>query len=174
MPESQLSACSQGAHSQSATASGRPAALGGEGAVHNRPGLWGRCRPSYVPVPGAALPRRRLRNDAGPAELDGSTRLRRQTQAPKSGGRRPAELAGHAVFFPDIVGVGAGKRVLGALPGDGELLESGADGFVADLARGDTLGKTDFGGQRQGPDAAVFAEGAWALVQQGPQTFAAL
>ena len=54
------------------------------------------------------------------------------------------------------------------------MLERSADGFVADLARGDALGEADFGGQFEGPDAARLAEGARALVQQRAQAFASL
>jgi len=48
--------------------------------------------------------------------------------------------------------------VLGALPRDVELCEGGADGFVADLVRGNAFGVADLGGQGERPDAELLDE----------------
>ena len=62
--------------------------------------------------------------------------------------------------------------MFGPLPRHAQAAEGHTNGFVADQPRGETLGKTHLGGQRQRPPAGGLAERAWTLVQQRPQGLA--
>jgi hypothetical protein len=84
----------------------------------------------------------------------------------------PAESGGRAVFVSSIGRIGAGDPVFGPLPRHPQAAEGQPNGFVADQPRGEALGNTDLGGQRQRPAAGGRAERAWALVQQRPQGLA--
>ena len=62
--------------------------------------------------------------------------------------------------------------MLGPLPGHPQPAEGHTNGFVADQARGEPLGETDLGGQRQRPSARGLAKRPWTLVQQRPEGLA--
>ncbi len=62
--------------------------------------------------------------------------------------------------------------MFGPLPAHTQAAEGHPNGLVADQARRQALGKTDFGGARERPPAGGLAEGPRTLVQQGPQGLA--
>jgi hypothetical protein len=69
-------------------------------------------------------------------------------------------------FFLQVLRVGAGNPVLGALPVGFQPPERAAHTLVGDLARGDPLLEADLGGQFQLPGAAILANIARAAMQQ--------
>src|SRR5215813_10821990 len=75
-------------------------------------------------------------------------------------------------FFFELGGIGTGDPLFGPLPRYAQAAEGHTNGFVADQPRGQPLGKTHLGGQRQRPPAGGLAERAWTLVQQRPQGLA--
>jgi hypothetical protein len=62
--------------------------------------------------------------------------------------------------------------VLDAFPRHAQPAEGHTEGFVADQARREALGETDFGGQLEGPPAGELAESAWTVVPQRPEGLA--
>src|SRR5262249_8716770 len=117
----------------------------------------------------ARLPRARPVGWVGPA---GSTSLRPQSPAPMSAEPWPAGSLGRAVFFSSIGGIGTGDPMFGPLPRHAQAAEGHTNGFVADQPRGETLGKTHLGGQRQCPPAGGLARRAWTFVEQRSQGLA--
>src|SRR5579859_2037459 len=80
--------------------------------------------------------------------------------------RRRRDRHGAARWTRDL---GTGDPVFGTFPGDLQLRERRADGFVADQAWRDALGERDLGGEGERPDAGVLAESTRALMQYGTQ-----
>ena len=95
-----------------------------------------------------------------------------QNPGPTSAGPSPAGSADRAVFFSGICGIGTRDPMFGPLPRHSQAAEGHTNGFVADQARRQALGKTDLGGQRERPPAGGFAEGPRTLVQQRPEGLA--
>jgi hypothetical protein len=68
-------------------------------------------------------------------------------------------------FFLQVLWIGAGNPVFGALPVGFQPFQGATYAFVGDRHRDDPLLQADLGDQFQGPGATVFAEFARAAVQ---------
>src|SRR4030095_13936157 len=95
-----------------------------------------------------------------------------KAQGPRRVDHRPLDQLVTPFFFSGIGGIGTRDPMFGPLPRHAQTAEGHPNGFGADQARRQALGKTDFGGQRERPPARGLAEGPRTLVQQRPQGLA--
>src|SRR5262245_17742630 len=127
-------------------------------AAGSAPGAWG-----WPPGPSNSVER------AGPAD---STRFHPHSPAPRWAEPSPAGSGGRGVVFASLRRIGAGAPVCGPLPRHPQSAAGQATGVVAGEPRGEALGKTDLGGQRERPATGRLAKRSRTLVQEGPEAFA--